>query len=74
VLIKSPLLQGTALTFALNLFQALVQANLPGLTYRHLLAMLLQISELQQNQLLKQAYHSLAKCIAELTVTRFSFY
>lgn len=68
-LVKSPLLQGTALTCTLNLFQALVQANLPGLTYRHLLNMLMQpVLELQQNQLHKQAYHSLAKCIAALTL------
>lgn len=68
-LVKSPLLQGTALTCTLNLFQALVQANLPGLTYRHLLTMLMQpVAELQQNQLHKQAYHSLAKCIAALTL------
>jgi cullin-associated NEDD8-dissociated protein 1 len=68
-LVKSPLLQGTALTCTLNLFQALVQANLPGLTYRHLLNMLMQpVMDLQQNQLHKQAYHSLAKCIAALTL------
>lgn len=69
VLVKSPLLQGTALTCTLNLFQALVQANLPGLGYRHLLAMLMvPINDLQNNQLHKQAYHSLAKCIAALTL------
>jgi cullin-associated NEDD8-dissociated protein 1 len=73
-LVKSPLLQGTALTCTLNLFQALVQANLPGLTYRYLLQMLMQpVSELgqnpnNQNNLHKQAYHSLAKCIAALTL------
>ena len=68
-LVKSPLLQGTALTCTLNLFQALVQANLPGLTYRHLLNMLMQpVMDLQQHQLHKQAYHSLAKCIAALTL------
>lgn len=68
-LVKSPLLQGTALTCTLNLFQSLVQANLPGLTYRQLLSMLMQpVSELQQNPLHKQAYHSLAKCIAALTL------
>lgn len=68
-LVKSPLLQGTALTCTLNLFQGLVQANLPGLTYRHLLNMLMQpVLDLQQHQLHKQAYHSLAKCIAALTL------
>lgn len=68
VLVKSPLLQGSALTCTLNLFQALVQANLPGLTYRHLLAMLMQPVHNPQGQLHKQAYHSLAKCIAALTL------
>lgn len=36
-LVRSPLLQGTALNCMLELFQALVQANLPGLGYRQLL-------------------------------------
>jgi cullin-associated NEDD8-dissociated protein 1 len=40
-LIKSPLLQGSALNCTLNLFQALVQANIPGLSYRELLEMLM---------------------------------
>lgn len=39
-LVRSPLLQGTALLCTLNLFQALVQAKLPGLGYRQLLDML----------------------------------
>lgn len=39
-LLRSPLLQGSALNCTLNLFQALVQAQLPGLTYRELLNML----------------------------------
>lgn len=40
-LIRSPLLQGSALNCTLNLFQALVQANIPGLSYRDLLEMLM---------------------------------
>lgn len=40
-LVRSPLLQGTALNCTLNLFQALVQAQLPGLGYRELLDMLM---------------------------------
>lgn len=36
-LLRSPLLQGTALNCTLDLFQALVQAQLPGLGYRELL-------------------------------------
>lgn len=39
-LVRSPLLQGTALSCTLNLFQVLVQAKLPGLGYRELLEML----------------------------------
>lgn len=69
-LVRSPLLQGTALNCTLNLFQALVQANLPGLSYRHLLNMLMHPVHNQQqgHPLHKQAYHSLAKCIAALTL------
>lgn len=39
-LVRSPLLQGTALNCMLDLFQALVKAQLPGLGYRQLLDML----------------------------------
>lgn len=39
-LVRSPLLQGTALNCTLSLFQVLVQAQLPGLGYRELLDML----------------------------------
>lgn len=42
-LVRSPLLQGTALNCMLELFQALVKANLPGLGYRELLDMLRSI-------------------------------
>jgi cullin-associated NEDD8-dissociated protein 1 len=51
----------------LEFFQALVQANLPGLGYRDLLAML--IVPVTQSVLHKQAYHSLAKCAAALAIT-----
>ncbi|XP_035780587.1 cullin-associated NEDD8-dissociated protein 1-like [Anopheles albimanus] len=70
-LVRSPLLQGTALNCTLKLFQALVQAQLPGLGYRHLLKMLMTPVYTQHQQsapLHKQAYHSLAKCIAALTM------
>lgn len=71
-LVKSPLLQGTALKCTLEFFQALVKANIPGLGYRQILEMLMQ-PVAKQNQtpghpLHKQAYHSLAKCVAALTV------
>lgn len=39
-LVRSPLLQGSALKCMLELFQALVQAQLPGLGFRELLDML----------------------------------
>ena len=69
-LVRSPLLQGTALNCTLKLFQALAQANLPGLSYRQLLKILMEpVYNQQQGQTLhKQAYHSLAKCIAALTL------
>ncbi|KZC10543.1 PREDICTED: cullin-associated NEDD8-dissociated protein 1 [Dufourea novaeangliae] len=67
VLVKSPLLQGVALTSMLEFYQALVQADIPGLGYRELLSML--IAPVNQSVLHKQAYHSLAKCAAALTIT-----
>lgn len=65
-LVRSPLLQGAALQAMLEFFQALVQANMPGLGYRELLGML--IAPISQSVLHKQAYHSLAKCAAALTI------
>lgn len=75
ILGKSPLLQGAALNSMLEFFQALVKAGLPGLGYRDLLAML--VVPVTQGAgaagsmpvLHKQAFHSLAKCVAALTVT-----
>lgn len=76
-LVKSPLLQGAALKSMLELFQALVLANLPGLRYPDLLALLVNPVNAQGTVghtglpvvvLHKQAYHSLAKCVAALTV------
>lgn len=52
-LVRSPLLQGSALTCTLNLFQALVQAQLPGLGYHELLDTL-KAPVLNQPQLHKQ--------------------
>lgn len=49
-LLRSPLLQGTALNCMLELFQALVQAQLPGLGYRELLDSLRSIADVQNNQ------------------------
>ncbi|XP_043248019.1 cullin-associated NEDD8-dissociated protein 1 isoform X3 [Colletes gigas] len=67
VLVKSPLLQGVALNSMLEFFQALVQADIPDLGYRELLSML--IASVSLSVLHKQAYHSLAKCAAALTIT-----
>lgn len=68
VLVKSSLLQGAALNSMLEFFQALVQAGIPDLGYRELLSMLVA-PVTQQTVLHKQAYHSLAKCAAALTIT-----
>lgn len=69
-LAKSPLLQGAALNSMLEFFQALVQAGLPGLSYKELLAMLISpITPSPSPALHKQAFHSLAKCVAAITVT-----
>ncbi|KAK5639691.1 hypothetical protein RI129_012183 [Pyrocoelia pectoralis] len=71
-LVKSPLLQGAALNSMLQFFQSLVVRSLPGAGYHDLLQLLLQpISHIPNNQsanLHKQAYYSLAKCVAAITV------
>ncbi|XP_059609586.1 cullin-associated NEDD8-dissociated protein 1 [Phlebotomus argentipes] len=69
-LVRSPLLQGTALNCTLKFFQALVQANLPRLSYNYLLELLMApVINQQPGQVLhKQAYHSLAKCVAAITL------
>ncbi|XP_061388341.1 cullin-associated NEDD8-dissociated protein 1 [Musca vetustissima] len=70
-LLRSPLLQGSALICTHDLFQSLVQTNLPGLDYHSLLKKLMEPviapSSAASDQLHKQAYHSLAKCVAALT-------
>lgn len=71
VLVKSPLLQGVALQSMLDFLQALVMCNLPEVSYNDLLQMLLYpISTLVSNPagLHKQAFYSLAKCVAAITV------
>lgn len=69
-LIRSPLLQGTALNCTLSLFQAFVKTNLPGLSYRELLEMIKYpiMNPNQSAHLHKQAFHSSAKCVAALTL------
>uniref|UniRef100_A0A1B6MPH3 Uncharacterized protein n=1 Tax=Graphocephala atropunctata TaxID=36148 RepID=A0A1B6MPH3_9HEMI len=70
-LAKSPLLQGAALSSMLEFFQAVVKANLPGLSYKELLTMLIApVNSTATPTLHKQAFHSLAKCVAAIMVTR----
>lgn len=65
VLVKSPLLQGAALDSMLEFFQALVGCQIPGLGYHDVLQLLVRP---QTPALHKQAFHSLAKCVAAITV------
>lgn len=69
-LVKSPLLQGAALDSMLEFFQALVSCRLPGLGYHDVLKLLVRPVALGSptNTLHKQAFHSLAKCVAAITV------
>lgn len=60
---------GAALNSMLEFFQALVQAGIPKLGYKELLNLLVGPVSQSQQQLHKQAYHSLAKCAAALTIT-----
>ncbi|RZB66666.1 cullin-associated NEDD8-dissociated protein 1 [Asbolus verrucosus] len=75
VLVKSPLLQGSALNSMLDFFKTLVQCNLPGLSYNDLLQFLIHPISISQGVgagdivIHKQAYYSLAKCVAAITVT-----
>ncbi|XP_059481550.1 cullin-associated NEDD8-dissociated protein 1 isoform X2 [Neocloeon triangulifer] len=70
VLVKSPLLQGAALASMLDFFQALVQANLPGLGFCELVMLLRQpvLTDQMASSLHKQALHSLAKCVAAIAL------
>ncbi|XP_067622411.1 cullin-associated NEDD8-dissociated protein 1 isoform X2 [Eurosta solidaginis] len=68
MLIRSPLLQGSALSCTLKLLQVLVQTNIPDLDYNSLLSKLMDPIVIDNEQLNKQAHHSLAKCIAALTL------
>ncbi|XP_014662099.1 PREDICTED: cullin-associated NEDD8-dissociated protein 1-like [Priapulus caudatus] len=77
VLVRSPLLQGGALTALLELFRNLVATGLPQVAFRELLQMLTApiYNPSPQTQPLtsafavhKQAFHSIAKCVATLTL------
>ncbi|XP_022915623.1 cullin-associated NEDD8-dissociated protein 1 [Onthophagus taurus] len=69
-LVRSPLLQGAALNSMLEFFQALVSCRIPDLGYNELLQMLLSpiVNPTTTQTLHKQAYYSLAKCVAAITV------
>lgn len=60
---------GVALQSMLEFFQALVKCNLPEVAYKDLLHMLLYPISSNQAGLHKQAFYSLAKCVAAITVT-----
>lgn len=68
-LVRSPLLQGSALNSTLLFFQAIVAASLPKLGYRDLLSLLVApVLQTGKVQLHKQAFHSMARCVAALTL------
>ncbi|XP_050436438.1 cullin-associated NEDD8-dissociated protein 1 [Adelges cooleyi] len=74
-LAKSPLLQGAALNAILSFFQSLVASNVPQFGYQDLVKLLVSPLMAQSTgtaslTLHKQAYHSLAKCVAALTATQ----
>ena len=72
VLVRSPLLQGSALNSMLEFFQAIVQNSFPGLDYDELVLRLTQpITQPNRNQTMilhKQAFHSIAKCMAAISI------
>jgi len=70
MLVRSPLLQGAALQSVLDFFQALVRSSFPGLDYGGLVIQLTNpISHPNgPNILHKQAFNSIAKCVAAITV------
>lgn len=75
LLVRSPLLQGAALQAVLDFFQSLVRSSYPGLDYGGLVRQLtVPIFNLSSNlssnpsPLHKQAYSSIAKCVAAITV------
>ncbi|KAL7982618.1 hypothetical protein Chor_010216 [Crotalus horridus] len=67
-LVRSPLLQGGALSAMLEFFQALVVTGTSNLGYMDLLRMLTGPVYSQSSALThKQSYYSIAKCVAALT-------
>ncbi|KAF7493771.1 Cullin-associated Nedd8-dissociated protein 1 [Sarcoptes scabiei] len=68
VLIRSPLLQGSTLNSMLDFFCAIVRSSFPGLGYEELVDRLTQIVTQSQTFLYKQAYFSISKCIAAISL------
>ncbi|XP_053618217.1 cullin-associated NEDD8-dissociated protein 1 [Plodia interpunctella] len=73
-LAKSPLLQGGALKAMLEVLSALVEADVAGCSRRQLLALLVApVHRMQEHNAtahhIKQAFHSLAKCVAAVVVS-----
>lgn len=69
-LVQSPLLQGGALTAVLDFFRALITLGLPKLGFRDLLQMLnkpVYDTRNSSGPIHRQAYHSIARCVAALT-------
>jgi len=69
-LVQSPLLQGGALIAVLDFFRALITLGLPKLGFRDLLQMLNKpVYDTRNNSgpIHRQAYHSIARCVAALT-------
>jgi len=72
MLLRSPLLQGAALNSMMEFFQALVATQTPSLGFRELLQMITEpIYQARSSSLAvhKQAFQSMAKCIAALTIS-----
>ena len=72
-LVRSPLLQGSALQALLQFFRALHRAQHPQLGFQHLLQTLVQPVYHKNDQsepIHKQAYYSIAKCVASISVDR----
>uniref|UniRef100_A0A0B7AHW9 TATA-binding protein interacting (TIP20) domain-containing protein n=1 Tax=Arion vulgaris TaxID=1028688 RepID=A0A0B7AHW9_9EUPU len=70
VLVQSPLLQGGALSAVLEFFRALIALSLPRLGFRDLLQMLIMPvydTRPSSGPIHRQAYHSIARCVAALT-------
>ncbi|KAK4337023.1 hypothetical protein RND71_043999 [Anisodus tanguticus] len=72
ILIRSPLLQGTALQSILDFFQALVFKPYPNFSFDQLLTSLkdpVYNKEAEKSvNLHKQAYHSIAKCVSAISI------